>query len=109
VRTFTDWLSEREPPAPEMLAAALRPLAPARFAAARSSRSPEAGGLVRVEALTEAGRARLELALARPGRERESGFRLLEADALFTYACEVALEAEDPEAALHRILTVAAS
>jgi hypothetical protein len=53
------------------------------------------------------GRDRLEAALARPGRVRESAFRLLEADALLTYACEAALEAEDPAGALRRILLAA--
>jgi hypothetical protein len=40
---------------------------------------------------------------------RESAFRLLEADALVTYACEAALEADDPESALRRILSVIGS
>ncbi|MBM4182630.1 MAG: hypothetical protein FJ207_00225 [Gemmatimonadetes bacterium] len=55
-------------------------------------------------ALADEGRARLAAARARPGRVRESAFRLLEADALFTYACEAALETDDPEAALRGIL-----
>ncbi|MDF2697623.1 MAG: hypothetical protein K0S65_6006, partial [Labilithrix sp.] len=41
---------------------------------------------------------------ARLGRVRDSAFRLLEADALLTYACEAALERDDPETALQRIL-----
>ena len=49
---------------------------------------------------------RLDQARARPGRVRESAFRLLEADALLTYACEAALETEGPDAALRRILQV---
>jgi hypothetical protein len=55
-------------------------------------------------ALAREARVRLDLARAHPGRVRESAFRLLEADALLTYACEAALEAEDPEAALRRVL-----
>jgi len=51
----------------------------------------------------------LDAARARPGRVRESAFRLLEADALLTYACEAALESGDPEAALRRILSVIGS
>ena len=40
---------------------------------------------------------------------RESAFRLLEADALLTYACEAAVEAKDPDAALRRILVAIGS
>jgi hypothetical protein len=56
------------------------------------------------ESLVQAARARLEMACASPGRVRESAFRLLEADALFTYACEAALDLEDSDDALRRIL-----
>jgi hypothetical protein len=56
------------------------------------------------QVLTEVGLERLDEARARPGRVRESAFRLLEADALLTYACEAALESDDPEAELRRIL-----
>lgn len=106
MRALAEWLSSREPPPPEKLEASLRALPWERLPAANSAvaPNPELGPL---EALAHAGRERLEHALAHAGRERESAFKLLEADALFTYACEAALEAEDPEAALHRILTVA--
>jgi hypothetical protein len=57
------------------------------------------------DALSAEGRVRLAAAGAQLGRVRESAFRLLEADALITYACEAALEREDPEAALRRILS----
>ena len=56
------------------------------------------------DALTAEAKARLAAATARLGRVRESAFRLLEADALITYACEAALALDDPEAALRRIL-----
>ena len=46
----------------------------------------------------------LASALARPGRIRESAFDLLSADGLLTYACEAALESEEPGAALTAIL-----
>lgn len=46
----------------------------------------------------------LASALARPGRVRESAFHLLAADALLTYACEAALESEEPGPALTAIL-----
>lgn len=85
------WLALRRPEPPSDLAGALRAAA-----------APGA----RVEALTEAGLARLDDARARPGRVRESAFRLLEADALLTYACEAALETDDPDAELRRILQV---
>lgn len=83
------WLEARRPPPPDDLAARLV-----------DAISP--GGLVSV--LTDAGRARLNEARARPGRVRESAFRLLEADALLTYACEAALETRDPAGALRSIL-----
>lgn len=81
------WLADRSPPPPPDLAAALQQHA----------------------SLTEAGMSRLNSARARPGRVRESAFCLLEADALLTYACEAALESDDPEAALRRILSVIGS
>jgi hypothetical protein len=65
------------------------------------------GDLDRV--LTAEGLARLHLARARLGRERASAFRLLEADALITYASEAALDSEDPENALRRILVTTGS
>ncbi len=61
-------------------------------------------GAALADALTEAGRRRLDDARARPGRVRASAFRLLEADALLTYACEAALESDDPATALRRTL-----
>jgi len=57
--------------------------------------------------LAEAAVEKLSWVLTRPGRVRESAFLLLEADALLTYACEAALESDDPEAALRRILSAA--
>jgi len=56
------------------------------------------------EELARAAGLALERALARPGRIRESAFDLLAADALFTWACEAALEEDEPEERLHRIL-----
>jgi hypothetical protein len=88
------WLAERSPPAPDDLASALGAVA---------------GGPSLDAALTEAGLARLDGARARPGRVRESAFRLLEADALLTYACEAALEVDDPPVALRRILSAIGS
>ena len=62
-----------------------------------------------LDRLTARGRSRLDEARAEPGRVRESAFRLLEADALLTYACEAALESDDPATALRRILTAVGS
>jgi hypothetical protein len=54
--------------------------------------------------LAEVGVAALARARSRPGRVRERAFDLLAADALISYACEAALEDEDPTAALGAIL-----
>jgi hypothetical protein len=85
--------------------AARRPAPPADLAAALDVAGEEDGSLV--EVLASAGRARLDVARAHPGRVRQSAFRLLEADALLTYACEAALEAEEPITALQSVLDAA--
>jgi hypothetical protein len=89
---LVDWIVSRRPAPPPDLAAALR---------------LEGSGVGLDAALSAAGSARLAEARARPGRVRDSAFRLLEADALITYACEAALETEDPPAALRRVLASA--
>ncbi len=53
----------------------------------------------------EAARVSLEKALAR-SRDRAAAFDVLLADAWLTYACEAALEGEDPDAALERIVSL---
>ena len=63
---------------------------------------PEATAIV--GALDRATRLCLDEALARPGRVRESAFALLAADALLTYACEAAVESDDPDGALQALL-----
>lgn len=93
------WLAARRPWPPDELAGTLR--------ASLSGVSESGGG--RAAALSEAGRARLEEARARLGRVRESAFHLLAADALIAYACEAALESDDPEASLLRISDVGGS
>ncbi len=82
--------------------ASRRPVPPAELAANLSvaDAGPNLHSTLAVE-----GRARLAHAEARPGRVRESAFRLLEADALITYACEAAFETEHPTAALKAILS----
>lgn len=57
-----------------------------------------------VGSLTGLATAALDSALSLPGQQREGAFHLLAADALFTYACEAALEAEDVEGALRGVL-----
>ena len=49
-----------------------------------------------VPALLARGRAALDDAVARPGRDREAAFHLLAADAYLTWACEAAADADDP-------------
>jgi hypothetical protein len=88
------WLEGRRPAPPADLAEAL-------VVAGEIDASADA----RVATLLTEGGSRLTAARARPGRVRESAFRLLEADALITYACEAALEREDPEAALRQVLS----
>lgn len=85
----SDWLAGRSPAPPPDLAEALS--------------VEDARGALEDALTIEAGE-RLAAARAKLGRVRASAFRLLEADALLTYACEAALEREDPEPALRRIL-----
>lgn len=89
---LADWIARRRPVPPADLAARVR---------------GEGGSTTFDVALTDVGCDRLGQARARPGRVRDSAFRLLEADALITYACEAALETEDPPGALRRILASA--
>lgn len=86
-----NWLAERRP-------------SPSVPLARWTARAPSDPDMPPVRSLTMLGREALETALARPGRVRESAFELLGADALITYACEAALEADDPDASLTWIL-----
>lgn len=89
-----DWTRARHPSPPM----AIGPwLADAEFVAPTAAR------------LTDSGVAAMDRARARPGRVRDSAFHLLAADALITYACEAALEEEDPDEALWQILRRAAA
>jgi hypothetical protein len=80
------WLQDRTPAPPDALALSV----PAREGDA-------------AELLTEEGTRVLARSLAGEG-ERRGAYDLLAADALLTYACEAAARADDPEAALLRIL-----
>ena len=100
--TTKDWLDARRPPAPEGLAPWLGPRVDGADAAAGADGDIEA--TLRARAFAALDRAR-----AVPGRSRESAWWLLAADALLTYACEAALEADDPDACLERLLLDACS
>ncbi len=78
-----------------------RPTPPADLAVRLQTKEVGAPSSV---ALAAEGCVRLAEARAQTGRVRASAFRLLEADALITYACEAALETEDSEAALRSVL-----
>ena len=86
------WIVRREPQAPEALLG--------RTADQVRVPEPLDGA---VDALVEAARSGLADARRRIG-ERRGAFRLLEADACLTYACEAALDATDPTRLLGRIL-----
>lgn len=92
-RAALNWLASRTPPPPAPLASSLR-----------GELEAAAGAADLVAALAECGRRALERALAGPARERGTALALLAADALITYACEAAVEAEDVEGALAVIL-----
>lgn len=92
---FRQWLATREPEPPEAVKVGLE---------VETIGATEAGELVGV--LATAGRSRLDQARANLGRVRASAFHLLAADALVTYACEAALEADDPESALKAVVEV---
>lgn len=87
------------------------------MASRRPAVSPDLGAAVAIadgpgaleDVLAGEGVARLRIARSELGRVRESAFRLLEADALITYACEAALDGENPEDALRRILVTTAA
>ena len=88
-----DWLERRAPPPPPELASWIE---------------VTDDGEVH-ESLTAHALASLSRARAAPGRVRESACHLLVADALLTYACEAALDSEEPRETLSRILERAAS
>ncbi|HSH75889.1 MAG TPA: hypothetical protein VLA09_09425, partial [Longimicrobiales bacterium] len=91
-----EWLGAQRPAPPPDLGAALRS---AGWQGFERGRVEEGLAVLAIE--------RIARARARPGRVRGSAFHLLEADALLTYACEAALHAEDPEAALLGVLAAA--
>lgn len=90
-RTLRDWLAEREPPVPGAL---LSHLSGERSVALTEPLLETLGAEARV-ALGDA---------RRESGERRGAYRLLVADAYLTYACEVALQSDDPAAALLHIV-----
>lgn len=93
---FDSWLAGRRPASPFELAAAVRE---------KLSGVDERGSEL-ADTLSEAAKACLRRVQARGGRAREAAFDLLAADALVTYACEAALAADDPDAALIHIARI---
>ena len=81
------WIASRRPPAAMPL-----------------ERWTAGGSADPVAALTAMAESAMESALASPGKDRESAYHLLAADALLTYACEAALESPDVETTLLSIL-----
>ncbi len=93
-----DWLEARSPSPPEGL----------KIRMARElegdARRGDAGD-TSVAALGTAAVAALTRALSVGGTDREVAMDLLAADGLLTYACEAALEGEDPGSGLDTILS----
>jgi hypothetical protein len=88
--TLREWLAGRTPPVPEGFA---------------SWMSPErADGPATVEVLAHEAEQALELAADSTGRPRGGAFDLLRADGFLTYACECALEGDDPAARLSELV-----
>ena len=81
------WISQRRPVSPLELGSWID-----------ASGAVSASGLTKI-ACDALGQARLS-----PGRVRNSAFQLLTADALLTYACELALDTEDPDLVLGVIM-----
>lgn len=92
------WLARRRPVPPAELVA--------RMASAPGD-AAESGDVL--QGLTGRALEALEQARRAPGRVRESAYHLLTADALLTYACEAALDAPDPAAALEELVGRASS
>ena len=85
------WLAHRRPQPPRALAGAID----------AALGEAERNGLLGT--LSEGAERALGAALSAPGRVRASAFQLLTADALLTYACEAALEGDEPARELARL------
>ena len=84
-----------------------RPCPPADLDGSLRARAGHvAPGPEAADALLGAAKDALASALAQPGRVRAAAFDLLAADALVTYACEAALESDEPDAVLDRLVSI---
>lgn len=88
--TVLDWIEARTPPVPGDFAEWMRPGSPS------ASAGPES--------LFQEAEAALSRSLAPEGRPRGGAFDLLAADGFLTWACEAALEAEDPSSTLEEFI-----
>ena len=88
--TLAAWIASRRPPVPAAFAAWARPTEPDRAAS--------------VQALVNEARVAYGRAEAPEGRPRGGAFDLLAADGFATWACEIALDDADPDAALRDVL-----
>lgn len=84
--TLAAWIADRQPPAPGHFGDHVRP--------------EEPGAPAGVEALVRETEAALARALEPGDRPRQGAFDLLAADGFATWACEAALEDDDPETIL---------
>lgn len=84
--TLAAWLAGRTPPVPEAFASWMEPADPERP--------------VSVDVLAGEAGAALARALDGAARERKGAFDLLAADGFVSYACERALEGDDPRPVL---------
>lgn len=89
--TGREWVASRTPAVPAPLLEAL-------------DAAVDLSGPLRPELFMDAGRAQLRAAADRTGRVRSSAFSLLLADALITWACEVAVESDAPDDVLRECL-----
>ena len=88
--TLEEWLAGRTPPVPEAFRSWMQPAHP----------DAPAG----LDSLTREAHEALARALSPEGRPRRGAFDLLAADGFLTYACEAALETDDPRAALDGVV-----
>ena len=91
--TEVDWLCGRYPSPPEGLRVKLE----AGMLYSGQEATPDR--------LREAASVSLKKALDR-SRDRAAAFQVLAADAWLTYACEAALEGDEPDAALERLVSL---
>lgn len=89
------WLEARRPRPPEDLLARLHDVAGSVPERSLSS-----------DAFVSSVRGALARALSQPGRVRDAAFDLLVVDAWVTYACEAALEGDDPDAVLDGLISI---